>query len=651
MPLPTPTQPTAPTTHLLYLHGFRSSPQSTKARQMAALMAQRLPDVTWWCPQLPPSPQMAMELIQNGTANWPKASMAVIGSSLGGFYATCLAAQTGCKAVLLNPAVYPARDLAQHIGVHTSWHDPADTFVFKPEYIVELERLSPSSLNSSLSISEQVQSNTFLIAAKGDEVLDWREMTARYPSAQLKLLEGSDHALSDFDDHIATLFEACFADTAAIRVTTKDASGTPTALSAACSALPFAANYLSGGFTAMQNYSDRLKNDDYTGAKFNKPEILFTAPNGQVFYRMPYQTAAGVGRLVTDIAQKTSPAGKVYAWETVGNQRIYDLSVQARLENSTQLNPANTSNNNSSVYKVGLGLFFNPSNTAGKNVQAIRVKGPGLPDAGVVMHRSNQCNTSGYMSVTNKIGTLTNTSNQSIGYNSNTGNNFNLAVEGKTGTFDYSKVTTNRTWRDTAMTDTELAAIPSFAQYTWEIWNFLPGPAYRGTITNATPPDAIVYSRIGSRVPSIGSLKSMAWNTINTSDFLNPASSLAAAQTTGTIGWKSVAEPVDRVFMYGERAAPPAAFLRASAGSSVKISETSKTLTFVAETSGTDELPIGMNIPHSSCSTVQFPSFDAVAGTNVSGIYTGTNRSMTVRSRSFNLARKYVTNAWNNYPN
>jgi hypothetical protein len=38
--------------------------------------------------------------------------------------------------------------------------------------------------------------------AKGDEVLDWREMTERYPGAAIKLLEGGDHALSDFDEHI-----------------------------------------------------------------------------------------------------------------------------------------------------------------------------------------------------------------------------------------------------------------------------------------------------------------------------------------------------------------------------------------------------------------------------------------------------------------
>jgi predicted esterase YcpF (UPF0227 family) len=99
-------------THLLYLHGFRSSPQSAKARQVAARVRERHPQVTWWCPQLPPSPRAAMETVRQGTAAWPPQHMGVIGSSLGGFYATCVAQARGCKAVLLNPAVHPSRDLA-----------------------------------------------------------------------------------------------------------------------------------------------------------------------------------------------------------------------------------------------------------------------------------------------------------------------------------------------------------------------------------------------------------------------------------------------------------------------------------------------------------------------------------------------------------
>ncbi|WP_332777273.1 YqiA/YcfP family alpha/beta fold hydrolase [Polaromonas sp.] len=191
------------TTHLLYLHGFRSSPQSVKARKMAACVQQRHPGVTWWCPQLPPSPRAAMQLVMDGIAAWPQAkgfeSLAVVGSSLGGFYATWIAERTGCKAVLLNPAIAPARDLARHIGEQTAWHNEAERFFFAPEFVDELRMLHAGRLKRL----EQY----FAIIAKGDEVLDWREMTARYAGARLKLLEGGDHALSDFDAHLPEILD------------------------------------------------------------------------------------------------------------------------------------------------------------------------------------------------------------------------------------------------------------------------------------------------------------------------------------------------------------------------------------------------------------------------------------------------------------
>lgn len=186
-----------PLTHLLYLHGFRSSPQSTKARLMAQHMAAHHPAVHWWCPQLPPSPSEAMALIRQGTADWPRGSMAVMGSSLGGFYATALAQATGCPAVLLNPAVNPARDLARYIGEQTSWHDPEERFFFKPEYVQALAR----EFCDPLTRPERY----LPIIAKGDEVLDWREMQARYAASPVRLLEGGNHALSDFAQHLPAI--------------------------------------------------------------------------------------------------------------------------------------------------------------------------------------------------------------------------------------------------------------------------------------------------------------------------------------------------------------------------------------------------------------------------------------------------------------
>ena len=125
--------------------------------------------------------------------------MAVIGSSLGGFYATWLAALRGCKAALLNPAINPARDLANYIGEQSAWHDPAERFYFAPEFVDELRALQAGPLPHP----ERV----WALIAKGDEVLDWREMTARYPGSQQVVLEGGDHAISNFDQYLPQLLE------------------------------------------------------------------------------------------------------------------------------------------------------------------------------------------------------------------------------------------------------------------------------------------------------------------------------------------------------------------------------------------------------------------------------------------------------------
>ena len=188
---------TPPVTHLLYLHGFRSSPRSAKAQHMAAVMQRTHPEVRWWCPQLPPSPRAAMALVNEGIADWPADRMGVVGSSLGGFYATAVAQRTGCRAALINPAVHPARDLARYIGEQTFWHEPGAHFFFRAEYVEELRALDAGALS---------QPQRFLVfIAKGDEVLDWREMHARFRPAQVELIEGGDHALSDFPARLPRL--------------------------------------------------------------------------------------------------------------------------------------------------------------------------------------------------------------------------------------------------------------------------------------------------------------------------------------------------------------------------------------------------------------------------------------------------------------
>ena len=138
-----------------------------------------------------------MALVLEGIALWPRGRMAVVGSSLGGFYASCVAQTTGCAAVVMNPAVDPARDLAAYIGEHTAFHDACQRFFFHAEFVSELAALAPAQFTHP--------ERTLAIIAKGDELLSWHEMAARYAGATQRLIEGSDHALSDFDQHLPSL--------------------------------------------------------------------------------------------------------------------------------------------------------------------------------------------------------------------------------------------------------------------------------------------------------------------------------------------------------------------------------------------------------------------------------------------------------------
>jgi uncharacterized protein len=145
-------------------------------------------------PQLPASPAQAMADIMQWvhTGADAPAPFAVIGSSLGGFYAALVAQATGCRCVLLNPAVYPARDLQAYIGRVTNWHDGGE-YEFRQQHVNELQALQSTAFTHP--------ERYMAIISKGDEVLDWREMTARYPAARMLLQEASDHAISEFDDY------------------------------------------------------------------------------------------------------------------------------------------------------------------------------------------------------------------------------------------------------------------------------------------------------------------------------------------------------------------------------------------------------------------------------------------------------------------
>jgi predicted esterase YcpF (UPF0227 family) len=189
--------------HVLYLHGFRSSPKSFKARVVHQRMAQLGRAQQLICPQLPASPKAAMELVLTLAERHQakgENKLAVIGSSLGGFYATWLAERFGCRAVLINPAVDPLKDLEKHVGVTTAWHSD-EPFEFKREYIDELADLKVEKITRP--------ERYFLLAATGDEVLDYRDMVAHYAGARQHVIEGSDHAVSEFEQYVDEVLDFC----------------------------------------------------------------------------------------------------------------------------------------------------------------------------------------------------------------------------------------------------------------------------------------------------------------------------------------------------------------------------------------------------------------------------------------------------------
>jgi predicted esterase YcpF (UPF0227 family) len=175
---------------IIYLHGFRSSPLSSKAQMLGARMVALGHGADYLAPQLSASPRVAIDQVLQIAAQSPADNLTLIGSSLGGYYATWVAEQLACRAVLLNPAVKPPRDLEQYVGVSTAYHSD-EPFEFKREYIAELEALAVAQITRP--------ERYYLIAATGDEVLDWREMVAHYPAAQQTVIQGGDHGLSGFE--------------------------------------------------------------------------------------------------------------------------------------------------------------------------------------------------------------------------------------------------------------------------------------------------------------------------------------------------------------------------------------------------------------------------------------------------------------------
>jgi predicted esterase YcpF (UPF0227 family) len=152
----------------------------------------------WYCPQLLASPKESMEMVIKHIEQSHAERIVIIGSSLGGFYTNFLAEKYQCKGVALNPAVYAARELEPHVGMMTAY-DSDEPFDFKAEYIEQLRALQVEAISNP--------ERYFLITAKGDELLDWKEMVAFYSGAKQLVLEGSDHGIADYANHLPAVID------------------------------------------------------------------------------------------------------------------------------------------------------------------------------------------------------------------------------------------------------------------------------------------------------------------------------------------------------------------------------------------------------------------------------------------------------------
>jgi predicted esterase YcpF (UPF0227 family) len=175
---------------LIYIHGFNSSPASAKAQLLKARLEALGRGAEFLAPALPPSPAQAAALLDALALQHRGAS--VVGSSLGGYYATWLAEKHGMRAVLLNPAVRPYELLAPLVGLQKRFHT-GEEYVFTTGHVAELR---------ALEVERITPSRYFLIVTTGDEVLDYRRAVERYRGCRQIVIEGGDHGMSVFADHL-----------------------------------------------------------------------------------------------------------------------------------------------------------------------------------------------------------------------------------------------------------------------------------------------------------------------------------------------------------------------------------------------------------------------------------------------------------------
>jgi hypothetical protein len=177
---------------IAYLHGFNSSPQSHKAQVLGRYMAEHGRAAHYACPALPPLAGDAIAAIEALMAQRAGAPFCFVGSSLGGYYATYLAEKHGAKAVLINPAIDPHVGLRAYLGEQKNLHT-GEPYQLTEAHLREWHKLWVPRLTPARYL---------LIVESGDEILDYRRAVERYAGAAQVVIEGGDHSLQSFPQHL-----------------------------------------------------------------------------------------------------------------------------------------------------------------------------------------------------------------------------------------------------------------------------------------------------------------------------------------------------------------------------------------------------------------------------------------------------------------
>lgn len=177
---------------LIYIHGFNSSALSYKAGLLRGHMARLGLAQHYACPELSHWPAQAMAQLRDLLAPHDVRSVTLVGSSLGGYYATWLVENLGTRAVLVNPAVCPYDLLAAEVGPQKNLYT-GEEYELTAAHLAELRALETERMTPA---------NYLLVTATGDEVLDYRDAVRRYAGCEQIVVAGGDHGFRGFADYL-----------------------------------------------------------------------------------------------------------------------------------------------------------------------------------------------------------------------------------------------------------------------------------------------------------------------------------------------------------------------------------------------------------------------------------------------------------------